>query len=417
VPVSPLLQLLKNPSALLCSISTSGPTTCAAPFAISAAPPSSIRPGHCRRHLGLAPSARLRVSSRARAPLHQRTWLHSFRSRYWCRATKMDVTNAAGRKVSLLNDHEPHHQLTRLHSFTPSLRSRTSSYASSPIGSPPTPQLVRSNSADSASMHSSAHSPVTPDFSMDGSFLPSLESPTFSQNGFFAPHKDMNSVYAQLPSASGPLAYHHPPPAQLGYFPQPPPLEQQQQQQQQPDAAASTTSNGRPKKNSYPCPMAKAYNCGDFFTTSGHAARHAKKHTGKKDACCPECNKTFTRKDNMEQHRRTHQNGRNATKAGDRDTRKAKKQARRPTPAPLQSSEPIMAPLPMVDLSMPISPAGPYLASAVQPTDPYMDFSQRTSYPDPTAFSMTTAYNSPSSYHGLDALAIAASGEKRKFEL
>ncbi|KAF2460825.1 hypothetical protein BDY21DRAFT_261597, partial [Lineolata rhizophorae] len=58
---------------------------------------------------------------------------------------------------------------------------------------------------------------------------------------------------------------------------------------------------------SYPCPLAKQFGCSDFFTTSGHAARHAKKHTGKKDAFCPECGKAFTRKDNMEQHRRTHQ--------------------------------------------------------------------------------------------------------------
>ncbi|KAL9083204.1 MAG: hypothetical protein Q9159_005926, partial [Coniocarpon cinnabarinum] len=48
------------------------------------------------------------------------------------------------------------------------------------------------------------------------------------------------------------------------------------------------------KKNSYPCPLSKQYNCNEYFTTSGHAARHAKKHTGKKDAICPECGKGFT---------------------------------------------------------------------------------------------------------------------------
>lgn len=84
------------------------------------------------------------------------------------------------------------------------------------------------------------------------------------------------------------------------------------------ESFASTSSNTsllgstelhqlRLKKNQFPCPLAKVYDCPDFFTTSGHAARHAKKHTGKKDAFCPECNKAFTRKDNMEQHRRTHQ--------------------------------------------------------------------------------------------------------------
>ena len=57
--------------------------------------------------------------------------------------------------------------------------------------------------------------------------------------------------------------------------------------------------------------MAALFKCNDFFTTSGHAARHAKKHTGKKDAVCPECAKAFTRKDNMKQHERTHKNNRN----------------------------------------------------------------------------------------------------------
>ena len=71
--------------------------------------------------------------------------------------------------------------------------------------------------------------------------------------------------------------------------------------------------------------MAKQVGCTDFFTTSGHAARHAKKHTGKKDAYCPECNKAFTRKDNMEQHRRTHQNGRGASRSSNGDESKVKK--------------------------------------------------------------------------------------------
>ncbi|KAH0141798.1 hypothetical protein KCU86_g23821, partial [Aureobasidium melanogenum] len=79
--------------------------------------------------------------------------------------------------------------------------------------------------------------------------------------------------------------------------------------------AAPAANKASTKKNQYPCPLAKVYNCSDYFTTSGHAARHAKKHTGKKDAFCPECNKAFTRKDNMEQHRRTHQNVRGPSKS------------------------------------------------------------------------------------------------------
>ncbi|KAE8144111.1 hypothetical protein BDV25DRAFT_120150 [Aspergillus avenaceus] len=60
------------------------------------------------------------------------------------------------------------------------------------------------------------------------------------------------------------------------------------------------------RKNKYPCPFAVSHNCSATFTTSGHAARHGKKHTGEKSVHCPICNKAFTRKDNMKQHIRTH---------------------------------------------------------------------------------------------------------------
>jgi uncharacterized Zn finger protein (UPF0148 family) len=63
-----------------------------------------------------------------------------------------------------------------------------------------------------------------------------------------------------------------------------------------------------PKKNKYPCPYSQSHNCTATFTTSGHAARHGKKHTGEKGVHCPVCNKAFTRKDNMKQHERTHKN-------------------------------------------------------------------------------------------------------------
>lgn len=62
------------------------------------------------------------------------------------------------------------------------------------------------------------------------------------------------------------------------------------------------------RKNKYPCPFAASHGCAATFTTSGHAARHGKKHTGEKSVHCPVCNKAFTRKDNMKQHIRTHRN-------------------------------------------------------------------------------------------------------------
>lgn len=76
------------------------------------------------------------------------------------------------------------------------------------------------------------------------------------------------------------------------------------------------------KKNKYPCPYASSHNCLATFTTSGHAARHGKKHTGEKGVHCPICNKAFTRKDNMKQHERTHKN--QASKSLDENATRSK---------------------------------------------------------------------------------------------
>ncbi|KAF2686449.1 hypothetical protein K458DRAFT_298029 [Lentithecium fluviatile CBS 122367] len=319
----------------------------------------------------------------------------------------MDGKNASGRRISLLNDNTQPPQPVRLSSFTPSLRSRTSSYTSSPVGSPPTPYLVRSDSSDSTTMQTP--SPITPEFSFEGLPPQNLASPVFSQASFFPTQKELGSAYPPISQTTGSLPYHNPNGAQAAYY----------RPQQVVEEHAPASANPRSKKNSYPCPVAKQYNCNDYFTTSGHAARHAKKHTGKKDAFCPECNKAFTRKDNMEQHRRTHQSGRNAAKGGDVNLKKAKQQAKRPKPAPIQSSVPMpsLSSLSMLDPTLPTSPSGNnfVMAPAVQPAESFNEYMQRSSYPDPTAFSMTHGFCAGSSY-GLDALAIAASGEKRKFE-
>lgn len=321
----------------------------------------------------------------------------------------MDGKNSSGRRVSLLNDNPPPPQPTRLPSFTPSLRSRTSSYNSSPVNSPPTPLLVRSNSSDSTDMQTP--SPITPEFAFEGLPTQSIASPVFVQGSFFPTQKELpGSAYPPLPHQTGPLPYHSNPvsASQGAYY----------RSQQVPESqTAPVSANPRSKKNSYPCPVAKQYNCSDHFTTSGHAARHAKKHTGKKDAFCPECNKAFTRKDNMEQHRRTHQSGRNVAKGGDAQIKKAKQAAKRPKPSPLQSSLPAISSISMVDPALPISPSTSFqMAPAVQPADLMTtDYPQRSPYPDPTAYSMTHCFSAGSSY-GLDALAIAASGEKRKYE-
>ncbi|KAF2667902.1 hypothetical protein BT63DRAFT_352714, partial [Microthyrium microscopicum] len=56
----------------------------------------------------------------------------------------------------------------------------------------------------------------------------------------------------------------------------------------------------------YPCPLANVYRCDQHFSTSGHARRHSRIHTGERSSECPECGQRFSRQDNMQQHRRTH---------------------------------------------------------------------------------------------------------------
>lgn len=65
----------------------------------------------------------------------------------------------------------------------------------------------------------------------------------------------------------------------------------------------------------YPCPLASSFRCEQHFSTSGHARRHSRIHTGERGAECPECGQKFSRQDNMQQHRRTHRNGRDGRRA------------------------------------------------------------------------------------------------------
>lgn len=226
-------------------------------------------------------------------------------------------------------------------------------------------------------------------------------------------------------------------------------------------ASAPTAAKPTPKKNQYPCPLAKQYQCNDFFTTSGHAARHAKKHTGRKDAICPECNKAFTRKDNMEQHRRTHQNVRGPTKNAENRVKKAKQSGRKADK--LTSNPPFEAavtaqleeqqsqmPLPdaahfvlptdptLQQTILPAAAGGPYFMSAepigALPQPISADFNNarpqlyRSNYTNTLDFTNVTLppslqdpemhfnYPSPGLSNGLNTLALAASGHRRLSE-
>ncbi|MBE7158803.1 MAG: C2H2-type zinc finger protein, partial [Rhodospirillales bacterium] len=262
----------------------------------------------------------------------------------------MDGRDSSGRTISLLNSSAASSSgdWKRFPYYSPSL---------SPAQTPPT--LSRSSSSSDA-RHLAPISPLTPsdtNHALDSVFR-AHKHPT--QQYFLARPSQGKmddqhaSMYPPIPDATGAMTSAYPMPAQIAQ--QLPPQAQAPPQSlyrsstspsSEPSrvSTVSATSNAKsqPKKNSYPCPMAKQYGCTDHFTTSGHAARHAKKHTGKKDAFCPECNKAFTRKDNMEQHRRTHQNGRgNPRTAGSTasdDGAKVKKSTKQP-PAKKIKAEP-----------------------------------------------------------------------------
>lgn len=301
----------------------------------------------------------------------------------------MDGRNSTGSKVSLLNDSsdvaplatKAHHQLPPLAAHRshhhphhhPRAHSRASSCTSTPSLSPQTPPLVRSDSSDSRvfgtpspltpaqhsfhehhhaqhqhqHQHHHKHHPAQPHHaahSQQGAqqYLlvqpryPKMDDPAMSM---YPPPDASNLAMPSAYAMSAPMPAQVAPPVQQPMQSVPQQLYRASNSPSSEPSRVSTVSaasNGArpaaPKKNQYPCPLAKQFNCGDYFTTSGHAARHAKKHTGKKDAFCPECNKAFTRKDNMEQHRRTHQNGRGASRtSGSSDDSKVKKTTK---PAP-----------------------------------------------------------------------------------
>ena len=281
----------------------------------------------------------------------------------------MEATNSRGQKVALLNSAPSYFARLSLHSRTssyststsrdessttsvPALSHRhpssssaaktTSTLASPALSGVRTPQLVRFDSSSSQTSLQTP-SPMTPDYPfepleqqktltpvvpyyrVDGPYYaPSPQLPVqlapdpnlvyydtsleksndlLMQDGIY-PALPINNIpiqpqYAQLPlDQSIPVSPQQPailPAAAIVPIPIP--------------AIATETMSSEaksPVKKKYPCPHATRFGCYDTFTTSGHAARHGKKHTGEKNIHCPTCNKAFTRKDNMKQHERTH---------------------------------------------------------------------------------------------------------------
>ncbi|KAJ4295748.1 transcriptional repressor [Collariella sp. IMI 366227] len=156
-------------------------------------------------------------------------------------------------------------------------------------------------------------------------------------------------------------------------------------------------------KKRYPCRFRERLNCMEMFTTSGHASRHARIHSGKKDVACtfPGCTKKFTRADNMKQHLQTHYRHRPARTTNNRPTTNKKSAVKRTTPAhemtlPLrgQPSSSQMVTPPAESFVPMISPPQDTLLSVVRASIIGEVGRLRVAEPRPTG--------------GLDSLAVAA---------
>ena len=229
----------------------------------------------------------------------------------------MDGRNSTGSKVSLLNDssdvaplattkpqhqlppppaaqvYYSHHQHHLSHNHLPRTHSRTSSRASTaPSLSPQTPPLTRSDSSDSRVF--GTPSPLTPAQHSFHHRQPSQDQHHHQQQQqyFLVQHRYGKMDDPAMTMYPPPDASNLVMPANPYAMPAPPVQQPMQHMQQQPQqqqqmyrasntpssepsrvstvSAASNSNNARPvapKKNQYPCPLSKQFNCGDYFTT------------------------------------------------------------------------------------------------------------------------------------------------------
>ncbi|ETN36465.1 uncharacterized protein HMPREF1541_08743 [Cyphellophora europaea CBS 101466] len=218
---------------------------------------------------------------------------------------------------------------------------RSSSFSSS-SSTPPLLRYDSSSSKNSSSSMDSSPSPITPAYNFAdpnllaydnvmrqdlGAFLPSPSTITpFMENSLmigpnlseqYAPKAMLQQPPVQYPILPAPTL------ADIAQLPTPASTHSAATSVNKTSPVTSGPAPATGKNNKYPCPYAQSHHCSATFTTSGHAARHGKKHTGEKGVHCPVCNKAFTRKDNMKQHERTHK-GSNASNSDDAHTRRSK---------------------------------------------------------------------------------------------
>jgi hypothetical protein len=185
----------------------------------------------------------------------------------------------------------------------------TSSLESTQLPQLRNPGLERSDSSDSC--QSGPISPVTPVDSTDSSAQTNTLMSNNARLEELAAGAALTSMRTQLPCLSLPLQPTYAA-SQYMQMPNSPTLSARRSQSPRAPHAPRDVNGNR----LYPCPLAATYRCDQHFSTSGHARRHSRIHTGERGAECPECGQKFSRQDNMQQHRRTHRNGRDGRRAG-----------------------------------------------------------------------------------------------------
>ncbi|KAF4971152.1 hypothetical protein FZEAL_9906 [Fusarium zealandicum] len=215
----------------------------------------------------------------------------------------MHTINAAGRRVSLLNDdsapQKQQQQQQRPVSFHPSyVLPQSHSTTGSNASSPNTPELLRSDSYDSQM----SNDPVSP-------LTPSVDFYPRQQTMYTIPHDfTLDAKRPAYTDSARSDSYD----AEMVSQPRSSPMPE------------------RPGKR-YPCRYRDTHGCEKTFTTSGHASRHSKIHTAEKAVQCTfaGCQKKFTRADNMKQHLETHYKDKVRSSASQRGHRTSLADARR----------------------------------------------------------------------------------------
>jgi uncharacterized Zn-finger protein len=222
--------------------------------------------------------------------------------------------NASGAKISLLQDSQPSTPITAIH-ILPQLHTSylPQQWDSAPVSSddsdapPLSPDQSRPKIGHSSSISSISSGP------QNGPLTPrSSSSPLFAHNTlpWGMDRKDSRMSFSQMSTSS---AMSRPfdrvqtpeqirPSIDIHKFQQ---REQNERRvgQVQERSKANRAIDPITGKRRFICPKE---DCGKSFTTSGHLARHNRVHTGEKPAYCQICNRHFGRKDNMEQHKKTH---------------------------------------------------------------------------------------------------------------